>query len=203
MKAHQNARLNFLLEEMTKLQEYLSELRNEVDHLEKSQQTEQPINDGINWPEKVLKLREENRHLRIECHCLSMEVDLYASGELPLGHEGDADFYRHLNGGTNGPFIPAQRDLNSHPRLRLPSPNSNPYVQYPPSPYRYNSYNNNNPNILNQVPPAPRHVWVSPPQGTISPGHHSPLVPPRPSSASPRLQQSSLHFPSTSNFNSN
>lgn len=198
------ARLNHMQNETTKLQLYLETLRKEVQRLEALKRT----NDDSEWTQKVSKLRDENRSLRIECHCLTMEVDLYASGQVPLGVT-DENFYRNVPPGPNGPLLRPSTSALQQPlpaanppypvqqMHRPPQPPSYEESLYYPSP-RFIPNTTSGSDLLRQVPPPPRPVWlptVSPSvQQTMRPisplAIHTNLVPPqlppRPNSASPR-----------------
>ena len=199
LKTHQMARLGHIQNETTKLQLYLETLRKEVQRLEALKRR----NDDSEWAQKVSKLREENRSLRIECHCLSMEVDLYASGQVPLGVT-DENFYRNVRPGPNG-LLNTSSALSQafaavnrpYPVQQMPRPMQPPSyeesIYYPPPRFVPNTSSSSD--ILRQVPPPPRPVWlpaVSPSvQQSVSPlAVHTNLVPPqlppRPNSASPR-----------------
>jgi len=178
LKSHQMSRLEHIRDETNKLRQYLQSLRNDVLRLET--QKEESLPEGVNWATKVSKLREDNRSLRIECHCLSMEVDLYASGRMPLGIT-DENFYKNIPGGPNGSLV-TRVERSAQP------PSYEESIIFPPP--RFGALNTApNFDILRQVPPAPRPVWLSPqvqqPIGTHS-GQSPPLIPPRPNSASPR-----------------
>ena len=213
LKTHQMTRLEHIRNETTKLKLYLDGLKADVTKLEAQRLRDR--NEDSEWAQKVTKLREENRALRIECHCLSMEVDLYASGQMPLGVT-DPNFYRNIPPGPNGPLL---RPNTAPPHTpRLPPSGHPPYpvqqmprLSQPPTyeeslyypPPRFDSVSSaSSSDILRQVPPAPRPVWLSPTvQQTMRPvsplaGHsfqRPPQLPPRPNSASPRTP-----IPSTS-----
>lgn len=87
LKAHQKQRLDLMREETAKLYNYMQLMRKEVERLENEIIRKQGSAGGaqVNWAEKSSQIRHENRSLRIDCHCLTMEVDLQASGQAPLG----------------------------------------------------------------------------------------------------------------------
>ncbi|CAG2118726.1 unnamed protein product, partial [Medioppia subpectinata] len=90
LKTHQMTRLDHIRNETQKLDNHLTALRKDVQLLESQRRR----TTADKWTTQVTALREDNRALRIECHCLSMEVDLYASGGMPLGVT-DENFYKN------------------------------------------------------------------------------------------------------------
>jgi hypothetical protein len=217
-------RLEHIRNETTKLRIHLQTLHKEVSTLET--QRRQSTADGAEWAKQVSQLREDNRALRIECHCLSMEVDLYASGGMPLGVT-DETFFNNVPPGPYGP--PAPRPpfpTANRPAPRLPAaagaaiantqlpypvqpirpsqpPTYEESVYFPPPPLRFGTGNSAATDILRQVPPAPRPVWLSPTiqqspmpsMASLLPHNHPttpPQLPPRPNSASPRTPNMSM-----------
>ncbi|XP_054158590.1 uncharacterized protein LOC128956899 [Oppia nitens] len=246
LKKHQNSRLDHIRSETDKLRQHLLQLRKDVARLEIQQRRrrhESAESDGgggsgsdDDWAvAKVTQFRDENRGLRIECHCLSMEVDIYASGGVPLGCT-DENFYKNVPAQPYGPPPPRPQQQQHQPppapvrqhSMQPPMASGGPRLPYPvhslqqypmavgqqmqpqqqPPPYEESIYyppprfpvsatgHQQHPypvsDLLSQVPPAPRPVWLSP---TIQQSPRPPMllgpIPPPPPQLPPRPSPSS------------
>ncbi|XP_067128771.1 TGF-beta-activated kinase 1 and MAP3K7-binding protein 2-like isoform X1 [Centruroides vittatus] len=102
---HQKARLEVLQKVLDDEKKILSRMKMEVNNMEEHLLQRRLNLTAISNMTDVQNLREENRRLRVECHCLSMEVDFCLKGQAPLG-ETDEDFYKNIFTGPLGPIPP-------------------------------------------------------------------------------------------------
>ncbi|XP_023241789.1 TGF-beta-activated kinase 1 and MAP3K7-binding protein 2-like [Centruroides sculpturatus] len=107
---HQKMQLQMLHFELYKHKQFSYALRKDVNLLEERLQGKRR-NEFINM-EEIQKLREENMQLRVDCKCLTLEVDMQQKGQMRLGVV-DEGFYKNI---FTGPPIP---NLNSEKKLNL------------------------------------------------------------------------------------
>ncbi|CAG2119435.1 unnamed protein product, partial [Medioppia subpectinata] len=100
LKTYQRSRLEHMRSEATNMRLYLDTLRAKVAALEtqRTRRRRLSVGDDIGGDLVVTcrQLRTDNLQLHIDCHCMTIEVDLYASGRMPLGVT-DESFFRHLH----------------------------------------------------------------------------------------------------------
>ncbi|CAG2114997.1 unnamed protein product, partial [Medioppia subpectinata] len=119
LKTYQRSRLEHMRSEATNMRLYLDTLRAKVAALEtqRTRRRRLSVGDDIGGDLVVTcrQLRTDNLQLHIDCHCMTIEVDLYASGRMPLGVT-DESFFRHLHVlRANGlPFL-APNQRHNHP----------------------------------------------------------------------------------------
>ncbi|CAG2173352.1 unnamed protein product, partial [Oppiella nova] len=158
LKTYQKTRLDHIRSESSKLTLYLQTLRSNVAKLESRRRKD--TNDAIDWIQKISRLRENNLQLRIDCHCLSIEVDLYASGRMALGVMDD-NFYNQLRVlQSNRPPVPIIATVSgaAPPVPQRPYPvQQMPRYRHPLHTVRYTYQQVYCPSLglLSQVPPTP------------------------------------------------
>lgn len=108
---HQRSRLEVLQKVLNEERKILSKMKMEVNTMEEHLLQRKLNLTAISNMTDVQNLREENRRLRVECHCLSMEVDFFLKGRAPLG-ETDEDFYKNIFTGPLGPIPPVRNTEN-------------------------------------------------------------------------------------------
>ncbi|XP_067141072.1 TGF-beta-activated kinase 1 and MAP3K7-binding protein 3-like [Centruroides vittatus] len=109
---HQKMQLQMLNFELYKHKQFCYALRKDVNLLEERLQGKRR-NEFINM-EEIQKLREENMQLRVDCKCLTLEVDMQQKGQVRLGVV-DEGFYKNIFTGPPIPHHNSEKKLNLAP----------------------------------------------------------------------------------------
>uniref|UniRef100_T1J3W4 RanBP2-type domain-containing protein n=1 Tax=Strigamia maritima TaxID=126957 RepID=T1J3W4_STRMM len=100
---HQRAKMDRLQQKLNEDRLRLDSIRQQVSSMELKlyNRIKALKHPAIFNPDEMKRLREETRKLRVECDCMSREVDFLVKGQVPLG-ETSEDFYKHINPGQSG-----------------------------------------------------------------------------------------------------